>query len=429
MKEKIIKLLKENRDLSAYSIVFSNTVSKEVFFVKDKLDMNRGKEVFHVLLTVYKDFELEGKKYRGSASCKISPQDDEAVICQKITDSVFAAGFVKNDWYPLPKAINGTCSEGKQLQAKALLDSIVKMKNCVYAKNETQANINSVEFFASSSFIEVINSEGVDVCFIENKNETEVITDAKGTEEVEIYGYEAYGDINEASLKETVEEQLKNTQERAIAKKAEHIDSINVILRGSAVSSFFGFYTTQASSINVYTGQSRAKIGENFQGEVKGDSISISLEPNMENAVHAASYDTEGNYLKRTVLYDAGVVSTYHGNLRYAHYLGIEATGTIANTEVKAGTLSYQQDMKAKPYVEILMFSDFFMDATTGNFGGEFRLARYFDGKEVHIITGGSISGNMFKVQSEMYFSKELMSKDSYKGPKAVFLPNMEIVG
>ena len=61
MKEKIVKLLKENKDLSSYSIVLSNTVSKEAFFVKDKLDMNRGKEVFHVLLTVYKDFELDGK--------------------------------------------------------------------------------------------------------------------------------------------------------------------------------------------------------------------------------------------------------------------------------------------------------------------------------------------------------------------------------
>lgn len=427
MKEKIVKLLKENKDLSSYSIIFSNTVSKEAFFVKDKLDMNRGKEVFHVLLTVYKDFEADGKKYRGSATCKISPQDDEKTIKQKIADSVFAAGFVKNSWYPLPK--NEKCKVDNKIEHKELLDSLLKMKNSVYAKNETKANINSVEFFASSTIVEVLNSEGVDVSFIENKNEAEVITDSKGTEEVEIYGYESYGKLSEASLKEVVQEQLRNTEERGIAKKAEHIDAINVILRGSAVPSFFDFYITQTSSSNVYTGQSRAKRGENFQGEVKGDALNISLEPNLENAVHSSSYDREGNHLKRTVLYENGVVKTYHGGMRYAHYLGIEATGNIANIEVAKGSLSYNEDMKAKPYVEILMFSDFFMDATTGNFGGEFRLARYFDGKETHIITGGSISGNMFKVQSEMYFSKEIMIKDGYKGPKAVFLPNMEIVG
>ena len=427
MKEKIVKLLKENKDLSAYSIVFSNTVSKEAFFVKDKLDMNRGKEVFHSSLTVYKDFELDGKKYRGSATCKISPQDSENIIKQKIADGVFAAGFVKNEWYPLPK--NAECKLDCKIEHKKLLDSLLKMKNSVYAKNEAKSNINSVEFFASSTYVEVVNSEGVDVAFIENKNEAEVITDAKGLEEVEVYGYEAYGKVNEASLKEVVSEQLKNTEERAIAKKAEHIDSINVILRGSAVPSFFNFYITQTSSSNVYSGQSRAKKGENFQGNVKGDALNISLEPNLENAVHCASYDREGNHLKSTPLYDNGVVKTYHGGSRYAHYLGIETTGNIANIEVAKGSLSYQNDMKAKPYLEILMFSDFFMDATTGNFGGEFRLARYFDGKETHIITGGSISGNMFKVQSEMYFSKELMTKDGYKGPKAVLLPNMEIVG
>ena len=427
MKEKIVKLLKENNDLSAYSIVLSNTVSKEAFFVKDKLDMNRGKEVFHVLLTVYKDFELDGKKYRGSATCKISPQDNEDVIRGKIADGVFAAGFVKNEWYPLPK--NAECKLDCKIEHKELLDSILKMKNSVYAKNETKANINSVEFFASSTYVEVVNSEGVDVAFIENKNEAEVITDAKGLEEVEVYGYEAYGKVDEASLKEVVSEQLKNTEERAIAKKAEHIDSINVILRDSAVPSFFNFYITQTSSSNVYSGQSRAKKGENFQGKVKGDALNISLEPNLENAVHCASYDKEGNALKRTPLYDNGVVKTYHGGMRFAHYLGIETTGNIANVEVQKGSLSYNEQMKAKPYLEILMFSDFFMDATTGNFGGEFRLARYFDGKETHIITGGSISGNMFKVQSEMYFSKELMTKDGYKGPKAVLLPNMEVVG
>lgn len=427
MKEKICKLLKENKDLSGYSVVFSNTVSKEAFFIKDKLDMNRGKEVFHVLLTVYKDFEIDGKKYRGSATCKVSPQDDDSTIKQKISDSIFAAGFVKNEWYPLPKSAE--CKVDSKIDHKELLDSLLKMKNSVYSKNETKANINSVEFFASSTFVEVVNSEGLDVSFIESKNEAEVITDAKGTEEVEIYGYEAYGKVCEASLKEAVQEQLNNTGERAIAKKAAHIDSINVILRGSAVPSFFDFYITQTSSSNVYSGQSRAKKNENFQGVIKGDALNIALEPKLENAVHSASYDREGNHLKRTVLYDNGVVQTYHGGTRYAHYLGIEPTGDISNFEVDAGSLSYQSDMKAKPYVEILMFSDFFMDATTGNFGGEFRLARYFDGKETHIITGGSISGNMFKVQSEMYFSKELMTKDGYKGPKAIFLPNIEIVG
>lgn len=427
MKEKIVKLLKENKDLFAYLIVFSNTVSKEMFFVKDRLDMNRGKEVFHVLLTVYKDFEVDGKKYRGSASCKISPQDSEDVIKQKIADSVFAASFVKNEWYPLPK--NEKCKLDAKIEHKELLASLLKMKNSVYSKNETKASINSVEFFASSTLVEVLNSEGVDISFVENNNEVEVITDAKGLEEVEIYGYEAYGKVCESSLRETVQEQLNNTQERAVAEKAKHINSINVILRGSAVCSFFDFYVTQTSSNNVYTGQSRAKRGENFQGEVKGDAINIILEPNMENAVHCANYDREGNNLKRTVLYDDGVVKTFHGGMRYAYYLGIEATGSIANVEVASGSLSYQDGMKTKPYIEILMFSDFFMDATTGNFGGEFRLARYFDGKETRIITGGSISGNMFKVQQEMYFSKEIMTKDAYKGPKAVLLPNMEIVG
>ena len=64
---------------------------------------------------------------------------------------------------------------------------------------------------------------------------------------------------------------------------------------------------------------------------------------------------------------DCGVVKTYHGDTRFAHYLGIEPTGNIRNIEVSPGTLSYDNDMKAKPYFEILIFSNFFMDATTGD--------------------------------------------------------------
>ena len=428
MKDKIIGFLKENKECSAYSVMFNKVSSKELFFVKDKLDMNRGKDVFRINITVYKDFEADGKKYRGSATCKVSVQDSDETIKAKIADSVFAAGFVKNEWYPLPKPSSKSEAE-QSCCADSLMESILKMKRAVYTKQSGQADINSAEFFANHSEITLVNSEGLDVSFSVNSNIVEVITDCTGDEEVEIYGYEEQGEICEASLKEIVKEQLQNTSERAIAKKASPISSINVILRDDSIPEFFDFYKNQASSYAVYTGQSLAKVGENFQGNVKGDGVSITLDPTMKGSPHSAPYDVSGIALKKNVIFDKGVVKTYHGSLRFAHYLGIEPTGNIENMEVALGSMSYEKDMKASPYVEILMFSDFFMDNTTGNFGGEFRLARYFDGHETHIITGGSISGNMFKSQEEMYFAKEMMQRGGYKGPKAVLLPNMEIVG
>ena len=434
IKERIKTLLKENSELSAYSFVLNKITSKEAFFVKDKLDMNRAKDVLQTNVTVYKDFEASGKKYRGSAMFKVSPQDSDDVIRGKIKDAIFAAGFVKNEWYPLPTPSSKKVSNATSTTLSSPFASLLKMQQAIYSEQNIcnaspTAQVNSSEFFSTNSLIHIVNSEGVDVSFSLQKNEVEVITDAKGDEDVEIYGYEVQGEVSQDALKKNLQEQLMHTSWRAIAKKASHIPSINVVLTGDSVAKFFQFYKNQTSSLTVYSGQSRAKIGENFQGEVKGDKISITLDPFMKGSPHSAPYDTSGLVLEKVTIFENGVVKTYHGSQRYAHYLNIQPTGSIENMDVSAGSLSYEKDMKDKPYVEILMFSDFFMDQTTGNFGGEFRLAKWFDGKNTHIITSGSIQGNMFSVQGNMFFSKEIMQKSEYKGPKAVLLPNMEIVG
>ena len=149
----------------------------------------------------------------------------------------------------------------------------------------------------------------------------------------------------------------------------------------------------------------------------------------MKGSPYSAAYDTSGIKLEKVKIFEDGVVKTYHGDARYAHYLNIKPTGVIENMEVAPGSISNSKELCNSPFVEISMFSDFFMDQTTGNFGGEFRLAQWFDGKDFHHITAGSIQGNMFQVQDNMFFSKEIMQKGEYKGPQIVLIPNMEIVG
>ena len=69
----------------------------------------------------------------------------------------------------------------------------------------------------------------------------------------------------------------------------------------------------------------------------------------------------------------------------------------------------------------------------TGQFGGEIRLAYFFEEKDgetvVKKFTGGSINGSIFDVQKSMIFSKERYKDDSYEGPFAVKLKNISIAG
>ena len=57
--------------------------------------------------------------------------------------------------------------------------------------------------------------------------------------------------------------------------------------------------------------------------------------------------------------------------------------------------IEYKELVK-EPYLEILGFSAFQLDSFSGFYGGEVRLALYFDGKKLTPVSGFSISGNLF---------------------------------
>ena len=87
------------------------------------------------------------------------------------------------------------------------------------------------------------------------------------------------------------------------------------------------------------------------------------------------------------------------------------------------------KEMKARPYLLPVALSDFQMDAFTGHFGSEIRLAYWFDGETTRIVTGGSLNGSILAVQDRLLFSKEQTSSLAYDGPKALLLPGISVAG
>ena len=188
-------------------------------------------------------------------------------------------------------------------------------------------------------------------------------------------------------IEEEAKIQIENSRDRALAVQAEELKGINIILNTEAVKEMMSFYVTQSSAKAVYEEISRAEAGERFQGnDVTGDLINIKLNPNMINSSESAPYDEDG------------LLTKLHGSLRFTSYLGLKPTGIIHNLEVQGGEKSYE-DFKKEPYVEIITFSDFQMNPMTGDFGGEIRLARYFDGQKIISVTGASLSANLFKIR------------------------------
>ena len=432
MIERIQKLISESTKIDDFKIVETKITASELFFVKKGLDMYRSKNVHNFNITVYKNFEEESVKYTGSSSAMIHPTMNDEEILGVIEEVAFAANFIKNKYYPLVQPSNKIQPEIKSnLSEKSLNEWLPSLTEAVYNSDVCdKGGINSSELFLNKIYTRIINSKGIDISFTTYKGELEFITNWKeDTEEIELYKHINFSEMNHDLIDEKVKEMLIISKEKATASPTPALSKHTILLTGAPVIELLSYYLVQSSAKGVYNGTSIAKIGENIQGDdVKGDFITLTLDPFMKNSTKSSPYDADGFPVNSAHIFKNGVLNAYHGDVRHCHYLNIEPTGNISNFIIEGGTYSIM-DFKKDPYLEIVAFSDFQMDGVTGNFGGEIRLGWYFDGTKTVSVTGGSISGNIKDLQKEMYLSKELQKDDNFVGPKIVKLLNVSVAG
>lgn len=431
MIENIKKIISSLDNISAYKIIENKINSTELFFIKKELQMDRIKDVHHFRVTVYKDFEENGAKFRGSSTTKIHPTMSDEEIKTVLMEASFAANFVKNPYYPLVNANNSPSFDKSTVEEIAADGRIADYINSIYEVDVFKnGSINSCELFLNSLSTRIVNSEGIDVSFNGTKGQIEFIINWKeAEEEIELYKDMHFSTYDGNMISSEVRDLLLKGREKSIAAHTPNLKKFTVLLTGEPVAEFFSYYTMQASAQSIYNKISTAKLGENIQGDqVLGDHVTLSLDPYMKNSSYSEPYDEDGFLLNPVHLYKDGILENYWGDMRYCYYLNIPATGIIKNVNVAPGSRSIE-DMKISPYLELCAFSDFQMDSLTGNFAGEIRLGWYFDGKTTVPVSGGSVSGNIMEVQKEFYFSKEVQKSNSFFGPKTIQLFNISIAG
>ena len=132
--------------------------------------------------------------------------------------------------------------------------------------------------------------------------------------------------------------------------------------------------------------------------------------------------------MKDLPLLREGKLQAYHGHNRICRYLGVKPTGAYRKMACDNGTISFAE-MKEKPCLWAVTFSDFQMNAMSGHFGGEIRLAYLIDGGTVTPVTGGSVNGSLLEAQKDLTFSTERYVTAHYDGPYAVRLTGVSIAG
>ncbi len=423
MLQTILEQLKQNQ-IDTYLIQENKIETAELFFIRKKLDMRREKEVTDYSVTVYHDFSKDDIKMRGSANVTIPAGMTAIEIHDKLKSAYYAASFVCNPFYEL---VEGKTEDAilpdSALSKKTLEESAAVMTEALFYHDTNEDTfLNSAELFLSKKDTRILNSRGIDVSFTTYEAKGEFVAQCITPADVETYKSFSYDELNTEALKEKVKEALTMTKARAEANTAPAAGSYSVILSDSYVKTFFSYYVDRSNASMIYPKYSSYTVGANVQGEdIKGEKLNITLRP-------MAPYSQEGIPMKERPLLSDGVLQTIHGDSRFCYYLNEQPTGSYRAISVETGSMPFSE-MKSKPYLHIVNFSDFQMDSFTGHFGGEIRLAFLYDGNTVTPVTGGSINGSILDCQRNMIFSKEEQVEKDFKGPHAILLSDVLVAG
>lgn len=428
----IIKLLDGNPNVDEWKIISNETSSTELFFVKDKLQMNRAKDVSKINVTIYKNFVENGEKYKGSSSTVFSKVYTDKEIEEKINQAALAASFVKNEYYDLvsptdesAKVIKSKFSQGNPVE---LISNLVK--DLYEENNQFNAYINSTEFFLNKRNIRLVNSNGVDIQYEKYSGDIEIITEAEGeNESIELFCLLHFADYDSNAIKAEIKDRLLQTSLRAKAIPMPKVKKIPVILRGSSTVRLWDYYINQISAAQKYSHIHNHQVGDEIQGkDALGDLITLTMKPEVPNSTLNAYYDADGYLMKDTIFIKDGKIENLQASKRFSDYLKIKTTGNLRNIVIKNGEKTIEE-MKNEPYLEVLAFSSFQTDNLTGDFGGEFRLGIYFDGEKEIPVTLGSVTGNLKAAQNNMNLSKEIIEHNHYVGPAYIRFNDITIVG
>lgn len=428
MRETILNILKK-KELAGWIVTEENLASTELFFVKNKLDQNRLCETTETTVEVFVDFEEAGEngveRYKGKGEALLSAGDSAEEIETRIDNAIVSARFVKNKWYPMAtndvqaNASSDTTSSSNTETLKMQYDAL---HEALFTDYGMSSKVNSVELFAVDGTRHVVTSTGTEVTYPVHRFVFELVTDAEGaTESVEIFNDYTFGLLDVEQVRDVVKTQLADTEARAAAVKAPKLENINVILRGSAVEDLLKLYVVQASDEAVYSGFSRAKIGERFTGENALQPLNIRMDPALSHAVGKAPIDADGVLLHPYDLYRDSVVQNFRTSQQFSSYMNRENIGSPIPFVVEGSDTPYE-DFLDEDYLEIYVFSSFVSSPIEGDFGGEYRLAKLVQNGKTTYITGGSLSENLFEAQDRMVFSKECEKRENSLAPKAILI-------
>ena len=428
--EKLLKILKKSKKISAWKVNIIETESTELFYVLKQLETNRATHTFDYNVTLY----IDKDGLRGNASFTYYPFMSEEEIKTKIDETVFAASFTLNKYFDIPGKSKVKAVKSKSnLRKKPFNELVGEVEKAVFKADKFKDGyLSATEIFLYKTTTTILNSKGVKVSSTTFSGNIETIPSwDKKDEEVEVYEMIRFGTFNRKELTKQVKTALELAKARSHAKKLNAkkvVPGVNVIIQDEEVYQVFGSIASDLNYSSKYQKLNLTNLGESVQGEnVTGDKLNLKLVPIYDGAIKSSAVDFDGVVLKEVSLIEEGIAKANYGSYRFGYYLGVdEPTGEVPVIVVKEGSKSFDE-MKKTPYIRCVKFSNMQLDPYSGLFGGEVRLGFYFDGKKEVPVTGFSIAGNFNDVKASAVYSKETVTLPAYHGPKYLEIKNLDI--
>jgi len=433
--------------IADWRLIETVTEREERYFVHDAMEQARSVNTTEYSLAVYVDSEEEGKKFRGEAVVSIQDGSSADEIADKLRLAAFAASKSKNPWFALPRyAEPKVALPSSGFENLPALASVAKLQDALYApereseqKSERPgagARINSLELFLTRERKSFLNSQGANFSAQTWRGYSEFVLEAQADQgPVELFDDIEFSEPDVERLSSAITTRLEEVQDRAHAVPLHELSpaalrNIPVILRDKEAEELFGWFFSGATTSAAYSKTSTFQLGANVQktddAETVAEPLDLWAEAFLPGLPGSSAFDADGFPLERTLVIEQGILKTMVGSIRHADWLGQPRKGNFRLFSVSPGRHGLEE-LRAEPYLEPVMFSDFRLDPVTGDFGAEIRLAYYFDGQKRLPVTGGSISGSVPEVRTTMLRSKERAIATRSLCPVAVKLRGVSI--
>ena len=247
--EKIVAALNA-LGVEQYVITEKHTDSLEAFYVKKNLDLTRRADTTVRTVRVFRPFEKDGERMLGNSEATIRPGMSEEEIRTALAGAWYAAQFVANPWYPLPKGVQAPPkADTGGFGGKSLAENMKAVAQALFAEDTAQdVFLNSAEIFAVKRSRRVINSRGVDVSWDACEVRGEYVCQCPAPQDVETYHQFCCREPSPEALRAEVRHALAMTKARAQAVTVPKTGTYALVLDREQVGTLLSYYVDRSNS-------------------------------------------------------------------------------------------------------------------------------------------------------------------------------------